>query len=81
MQSIIDFTKAIEETNIDPIELKKIVFRTLGVTAILRENIHRDPSPGSIAVVKKNIYKAMGAPGDWGYGTAIGDALRRIINS
>lgn len=27
----------------------------------------------------KTLYKAMGAPGDWGYGTPIGDALLALL--
>jgi hypothetical protein len=32
-------------------------------------------------VAGKTVHKAFGAPGDWGYGTPIGDALKDFYNS
>ena len=63
----------------DILTLLTCVLQPCGVDA----NILRNP-PGTeiggdeVGRLAKKIHEVFGAPGDWGYGTPIGDALRKI---
>jgi len=48
-------------------------------TTEIRDNAMLITTLASV-VEGKSVYRAFGAPGDWGYGTEIGEALRACYN-
>ena len=57
-------------------ELISCATRACGLTMEFFENA---AEPDVIEMAKK-IHTVFGAPGDWGYGTPIGEAIRKIYN-
>lgn len=43
--------------------------------------LEKQPTLERMHEVRMNIYRALGAPGDWGYGTDVGDALLKLYES
>jgi len=63
-------------------EIVNMFPRALGISQFLKQVDFNEqqPSPEAFNAQIKIIHNIMGAPGDWGYGTPIGSALRKILN-
>jgi hypothetical protein len=63
-------------------ELARCALRACGAAAMIqRDAIGDPPSTQDLVECRWRVHKSFGAPGDWGYGTPIGDALRALYNA
>ena len=81
MKTITNFSRALENTELNEKELKHLLNIALGINSVIRNdlNLTEIESENRIKHVKLAIYKTFGSPGDWGYGTELGKALMDII--
>lgn len=56
--------------------------RSSGLSAILNAHLNEEElTLERMHEVRMNIYRSLGAPGDWGYGTDIGEALKHLYSA
>lgn len=67
-----------EDLDSHPRKIVRCLLHALGTVGIIR-SVNRGEADGKfLAANRMLIHYVLGAPGDWGYGTPLGDALQQL---
>jgi hypothetical protein len=70
---------AADEKQVDRRELAKMFLKAVGLTGFVRNK--PDLSAQEYVDLRWLIHETLGAPGDWGYGTRLGEALQKLYGA
>lgn len=67
-----------EDLDSHPREIARCLLRALNTGDIIRSVNRREVKARHLVANRMMIHDVLGAPGDWGYGTPLGDALQQL---